>query len=195
MRKVGFGLFAALLLAGVAVFFYAKKEPIPQSDAGLLAAAQKNDFEQVKSALEKGANVNAAVKSSQLEHWKGNVSPYEGNTALHFLVEHGNVEAVRYLLDKGANIDSANQFGNTPLMLSASHSLRELTRLLLDRKANVALKNRWGSTARQFAAKRFPTNESRAVERMLAEAQGEAPPPPRTETPEQERRRRQQSDM
>jgi hypothetical protein len=58
-------------------------------------------------------------------------------TALGAVAAHGHLEAVRLLLDKGAELDIAGSNGLTPLMAAAATGQLEVVRLLLARGAAV----------------------------------------------------------
>ena len=73
-------------------------------------------------------------------------------TLLHVIVENFNFleeeeekKLIRYLLDKGANVNARDSFGETPL--HNSHD-KEVTQILLDAGANPFIKNNFGKTAR-----------------------------------------------
>lgn len=53
-----------------------------------------------------------------LEHPNTNLEAVDmlGRTAMHYAAANGNIEAIKQLLDKGAQINSHNNAGETPLM-------------------------------------------------------------------------------
>ncbi|HEY7211700.1 MAG TPA: ankyrin repeat domain-containing protein [Bryobacteraceae bacterium] len=117
----------------------------------LLASAYANDTESIKIFLEKGADVNAR-----------NIA---GLNALMFAASHGNVEIVRALLARGANVNE--QSGPTiappvrhgliavgklsPLMLAVTSGSAETVRLLLQAGADVNAKDVRGMTPLMLA--------------------------------------------
>ena len=52
---------------------------------------------------------------------------------LHIACGNGHVDAARLLLDKGAEVDRANQNGTTPLYVACQQGHVDLARLLLDK--------------------------------------------------------------
>ena len=64
----------------------------------------------------------------------------------------GQVEQVRLLLDKGANINGVDEQGTTPLMKAISSNNFELIAILIAKGADVNAKNRYGNTALMNAA-------------------------------------------
>jgi len=64
--------------------------------------------------------------------------------ALHVLVSRRNVEAVRWLLAHGAEVNAKRVFWDcnaTPLHVTAEHGLVELARVLLDAGADPAIRD------------------------------------------------------
>jgi ankyrin repeat protein len=59
------------------------------------------------------------------------------NEQLHFAVQHGDIDRVRTLIDKGANINAFDELGRTPLHYAAKLENLEIVKLLLDMGADV----------------------------------------------------------
>ncbi len=85
-----------------------------------------------------------------------------GITPLMYAAEIGSVDAMRLLLDRGADVNAQNAFGSTALMWSVSDAAK--VRLLLDHGAQVNTPAKSGRTALIIAA--F-TNPSAEVVRLL----------------------------
>ena len=64
-----------------------------------------------------------------------------GTTALHAAAVNGRLKTAEFLLESGANPDTADAEGNTPLMHAAINEDVPMARLLLRHGANPALKN------------------------------------------------------
>jgi ankyrin repeat protein len=76
-----------------------------------------------------------------------------GGTVLRKAVAHGtaHLEAVRLLLDFGADINAQDADGFTPLMFAAMHDERECLKLFLEKDVNADLTDNRGRTASQIA--------------------------------------------
>jgi ankyrin repeat protein len=70
-----------------------------------------------------------------------------GESALHIVVQNGNLEYLGFLLSRGANPNVRDNAGNTPLLLAASKGRNDLVEKLLAGKANVNLGNASRETA------------------------------------------------
>ena len=75
-------------------------------------------------------------------------------SALLRAVQHGQVRAVRRLLDAGADVNTKNKAGNTVLMTATRKGYVEVVGVLLDSGANVNAKNTLNNTALMLAALR-----------------------------------------
>src|SRR5260370_37881498 len=64
-----------------------------------------------------------------------------GNTALQKAVRDDNVQAVKVLLDAGANVEARTGGGMTPLIRASASDDREIVRLLLAKGAEVNGRN------------------------------------------------------
>ena len=79
---------------------------------------------------------------------------HAGQTALHRAVEKGSLKAVRFLLNRGADVDAQDGDGQTPLHLALQAHWQEITNHLLTRHPDMARRNR---------QRRTPLEESREV--------------------------------
>jgi ankyrin repeat protein len=86
----------------------------------LLTATRKSDVAQVKSLLDKGADVNAKTRYNQ--------------TPLFFACDRGNLEIAKLLIDKGADLNVKDNFYNaTPLTWALEKKNKEITALLISK--------------------------------------------------------------
>lgn len=112
------------------------------------SAIRENNMAQLKALLEPKAAANVADD--------------RGITPLMYAAELGSMDAMRLLIDCGADVNAQNAFGQTALMWSVSDPAK--VRLLLDHGADVNRVARSGRTALIIAA--F-TNPSAEVVRLL----------------------------
>ena len=131
-----------LLLATIAIAAMA------QDPEKFYSAIRENNLTQLKALL--GQKSDAAVADSR------------GITPLMYAAEIGSLDAMRLLIDRGADVNAQNAFGSTALMWSVSDPAK--VRLLLDHGAQVNTAAKSGRTALIIAA--F-TNPSAEVVRLL----------------------------
>jgi len=72
--------------------------------------------------------------------------------ALLIPAAQGNINQVRELLDKGADVNARDILGDTPLTFPAFDGYTEVVKALVDKGADVNARNRLGATALQFAS-------------------------------------------
>jgi ankyrin repeat protein len=66
----------------------------------------------------------------------------KGSTPLHLASSKGHLEVVKFLVEKGADIEAVNGRGFTPLQLAAYGRHREVVEFLLEKGANIDAKNK-----------------------------------------------------
>ena len=85
----------------------------------------------------------------------GNINHQDRNgwSALHFAVQEKHLEAVKYLLAQGAEVDLKDTYGNTPLWRAAfdSKGAYDFVHLLVAHKADPNSKNNAGRSPLDFA--------------------------------------------
>ena len=86
------------------------------------------------------------------DHLKESSNQNELNKGLLDAAARGNLEDVRNLLDRGANVDAENATKHTPLHIAANDGRTEIARLLLDRGARIDAENRDKWTPLRWAA-------------------------------------------
>lgn len=109
----------------------------------LYAAARCGDVAQISALLDRGADPN----ESGDEH---------GTTALTIAAYQGHVEAVRLLLDRGAEVDLPNEFGSRPLFVAATNAKVRVISMLLNAGASLTVEADGGLTPFMKAAKSTP---------------------------------------
>ncbi|TGL97479.1 hypothetical protein EHQ76_15205 [Leptospira barantonii] len=76
----------------------------------------KKNLDLAESILQKGADIDATSNS--------------GSTALHFATFHNDLQAVRFLLERGAKTNLKNQFGKTPFDIAIENDHVQIVLLL-----------------------------------------------------------------
>src|SRR6476646_2856356 len=116
-----------LFFSLLAVVAFSQAPALPAADQ-VQEASRKGDAATVKRLLDEGVDVNTKFRY--------------GTTALFFACDHGHVEVVKVLLDKGADLTVKDSFyGFTPLMLAISPAQKrrpehtEIAKLLIAKGA------------------------------------------------------------
>ncbi|MFC1478071.1 ankyrin repeat domain-containing protein [Candidatus Margulisiibacteriota bacterium] len=120
---------------------------VEQADKELLANAK--DGIDIKQALAKGADVNAK------NEWGTALILAVSKNVLTILLNNGwsaKKEAVKALIEAGADLNAQNKEGNTALMIAIRNGKTEILNLLTDAGADVNVPNNKGETALMLAA-------------------------------------------
>jgi ankyrin repeat protein len=136
----------ACLLAMVAAALLG--QDVAKTPDQFYSAIRENNLTQLKTLLDQKGSANVADD--------------RGITPLMYAAENGSIEAMRLLIDRGADVNAQNAFGSTALMWSVAEPAK--VRLLLERGAQVNTLARSGRTALIVAG--F-TNPSAEVVKLL----------------------------
>ena len=82
--------------------------------------SQPIELNKIKELLVGGGDVNSVNKSNGLE-W----------TILHYAVIDKNISLVKFLIERGANVNAKNSDGLTPLWYSINQKTRDISVLLM----------------------------------------------------------------
>jgi hypothetical protein len=129
-------VFAILILLTMAIVVSAEK---------IVDAAKNGDLKQVQEILK----INPA---------KINATDEDNYTALHWACMRAHWDVVRYLVEKGANLQTKGDDGGTPLNWAVHHDNVEIIRLMLENRAKLNSQNQWGMTELHTAIWRGNTN-------------------------------------
>lgn len=110
--------------------------------------------ENISEAIASGEDINKYLTS--------------GATFLHQAILAGDVDAVRLLLEAGADPSVQDKTSNPPLHLACMHGHPAIVRLLLEYGADVNVRGRWGETPLYWAC----TNKTSEIASILIEAGG-----------------------
>jgi len=94
---------------------------------GFLQAAEAGDLRKLESYLKK-LSVNEILDE-------------QSQSALHYAAANGHLNAVRYLVTKGAALDHANWCGWTPLMYASYYGHTNVVSYLIENKAEINVFN------------------------------------------------------
>lgn len=75
----------------------------------------------------------------------------KGNTPLIQAAQNGRLEAVKFLLEKGADVDGKDNEGTTPLMVAAMNDHVDVMKLLMKKGASIAATTNAGFNSLMFA--------------------------------------------
>ncbi|MEE9443648.1 MAG: ankyrin repeat domain-containing protein [candidate division Zixibacteria bacterium] len=89
-------------------------------------AAMGGSVEIVDLLLDRGQNINTQVAQNQ-----------GGFTPLIMAVFRNKQEVVKFLLEKGADIEISDSYGRTPLSIAVQENKQELVKFLLDKGADI----------------------------------------------------------
>lgn len=88
---------------------------------------------------------------------------HDRNTPLHVAAMAGNVNAVKFIVANGGNIDGLDEDGRSALMMGLFRSQGATTLALVEAGANLEIRDREGKTALMFAAQYGQVDTIRAM--------------------------------
>jgi hypothetical protein len=91
-------------------------------------------------------------------------SSKDGYTALMMAANGGQEEAVRMLVEAGAEVNAKDKHGNSPVMFAAQHGHDNIVRLLLDRGADRSVRGTHGKSAADLAREKGHESTVRLLE-------------------------------
>ena len=131
----------AVLIAGVVSVAATAPQPAAAPGDAPYQAIRANNLPQLKTLVRTAADANAKDEA--------------GNPLVMVAAAVGSTDAMRFLLDAGADVNARNAFGSTALIWSATDIAK--VRLLLERGANVNAAAKTGRTALFVAAMSDPS--------------------------------------
>lgn len=109
----------------------------PKDSTGIFIAVYDGDIDKVKDLLDKGVSPNQTNECDPI---------------LTFASASGEVEIVKLLLDRGADINIRDLEGVTPLIFAAAMGSLECVKILIQRGADINAQDEKGYTALIVAA-------------------------------------------
>ena len=121
----------------------------------------------IKLIIDKGAYINKipnpflkmiseledSVDAVIIEKFKKNTDIISSFTPLILATKKNNIEIVKYLLGKGANIDEQDDNGDTFLIAAVENTYFEIFKLAIESNANLDLLDKSGRSALYYAAR------------------------------------------
>lgn len=123
--------------------------PGPSDLTPFLMFIQRGRLDMLEYLLENGADMNAVMNARAM-----------GLTALHFAVSMGNMEIVKWLLKKDANINAQTLEGDSPLMVAIYRRLDDIAEYLIKNDADLSVARNDGLCALGAALR---TSEDRVI--------------------------------
>lgn len=77
-----------------------------------------------------------------------------GDTPLHVMAWRKDTEAVRILIDAGANVNAVGEMGETALHIAVRNGSAGVVELLLKANALTSIRSEFGQTSAEFAAEK-----------------------------------------
>eukprot|EP00935_MAST-01C_sp_MAST-1C-sp1_P002537 g2537.t1 len=104
----------------------------------LSEAAARDDIQSLRRIC---SEADLRMGKEKVLNWKSPSSSdgMSGHTALHMAAQAGNIEAARFIISEGANLDQQSNEGFTPLMRACDAGMPEMCELLLSSGANPEL--------------------------------------------------------
>lgn len=137
-------------------FDYTDDEDTPQDL--LIAAAERNNIEEVKKLINSGVNINVLEWGWSALHWV--VTHYDESSQR---VPEYIINAINILIEMGANIDITGDMNETPLHHAANLGLFESCEILLQNGASKTIKDKFGWSPLHYAAAKGNTRTTRTL--------------------------------
>jgi len=143
--------------------FLLASQRLPTGESALMAALYRGHHDVVDALIAGGAEIDvfAAAATGRVEDLQRTISDatvnayaYDGWTPLHLASFFGRLDAVRVLLESGADVHavSTNSLKNTPLHAAAAGRHADIALCLLDRGANGAALDSGGYSPLEIAS-------------------------------------------
>jgi ankyrin repeat protein len=111
-----------------------KKREANADEHPFIAAAYEGDIDAMHQLIEQDSSLI-------------NMQNKDGRTALFIVTDAGNIEAVRFLLEHGADVNIKNNDGNNPLLKAVNLPLEKnaikIIALLLDNNADITVQDKY----------------------------------------------------
>ncbi|NPB03405.1 MAG: hypothetical protein GXO39_03195 [Thermotogae bacterium] len=143
----------------------------------LCKAAKEGNYEEVKALVKRGAKIDTVCDNEgriplDVAAWEGHpqvvkylvgefirrgsvdVKFHDGKTLLHFAAYGGDLKQMKYLVEKGADINAKDRLGRAPLHEAALRGHLPVMKYLIEKGADVNAKYDLGHTPLHLASLR-----------------------------------------
>jgi uncharacterized protein len=118
------------------------KSTVKAPSVDIHTAVISDNIDALKQHIAAGTNINEK-------------DPFGGSSPLISAALFGKTEAVKILIEAGADINFKNNDGSTALHTASFFCRPEIVKMLLGKKADKTIKNKYGSTAYESVAGPF----------------------------------------
>jgi serine/threonine protein kinase len=168
-KKVGFpwkgvavtAVMAAILVPLIYEYRYAFIAKLGSPLYEVCQKIERKDLKSLRRHLDRGLDVNANVA---IKYGGSHGDSIESGSLLHCAIEHRQIEIIKELLDRGADINSLNSDSSSPIyhaIDSCCHTddmktaEMKIVSLFLEKKANINIKDRDGRTPLRLAVEKL----------------------------------------
>ena len=137
------GVVKLLLRRGVDVDMLNKTN---ETAADLASENDKTEVAKFIAEYKADGNIRNKVRSSTLDTAQDRadeIGTDNENVSLHTAAEEGNIDIVRLLIERGAEVDSRDDAGHTPLHEASRSGHVEVARALIDYGADINARDRY----------------------------------------------------
>jgi serine/threonine protein kinase len=168
-KKVGFpwrgvavtAVMAAMLVPLVHEYRYAFITKLGSPLYEVCQTIERKDRKSLRRHLDRGLDINANVAIKYDGEYGNSI---ESGSLLHCAIEHGQIEIIKDLLDRGADINSLNSDGLSPIYHAVDSCCQtddmktigmRVVSLFLDKKADINIKGQDGRTLIRLAVEKL----------------------------------------
>ena len=104
----------------------------------LAKATKDGDINKLSDLISSGGNINERERKA-------------GWSLLHYAIYYNQIDAVKFLIEKGANVNITDAQGYTPLLFALHYINKDIINVLVDSGANMNILNKEGYTPLSYA--------------------------------------------